>query len=75
MAFGQNLAVADSDYFEAGSFAAISGVSSVLAAVTTWFGIEVTEINPVGCIAYQHGIVFLEKIDTDVWTIYGPGLG
>lgn len=49
--------------------------SVTITAAQSSFGIEVTAIDAVGTIAYQYGMVWLEKIGTDEWNIYGPALG
>lgn len=62
------------DYFEA-SLTVETDTSVDITATLSWFAIDVTKINPVGCIDYQYGMVWLEKIGTDEWNIYGPALG
>lgn len=46
-----------------------------VVAARSNFWVEVTEIDPVGSIAYQYGYVTIEKIGADEWTIEGPALG
>lgn len=66
--------VADADYFEA-KLQVATDTSITVEQEQSSFSVEVVEIDPVGTIAYQYGMVWLEKIDTNEWNIYGPGLG
>lgn len=41
----------------------------------TFLSLSVTEIDPVGSIAYQYGVVFARCIAENEWVLYGPALG
>lgn len=68
-----SIAVAAADYFELHGDS--TGDTAVDVDAETSFSLEVTEIDPVGSIAYQYGRVELEKIGTDEWILGGPALG
>ncbi|SIT52643.1 hypothetical protein BQ8794_10013 [Mesorhizobium prunaredense] len=66
--------VAGTTYFDAALQVETDTSVDIIAARSN-FWVEVTEIDPVGSIAYQYGYVTLEKIGTDEWMIEGPALG
>lgn len=73
-ALALGVSVVSGNYFEM-ALQVETDTSISIMATRTSLGIEVTEIAPVGSIAYQYGFVMLEKIGTNEWIIEGPGLG
>lgn len=71
-----SLTVAAGDVFEVDAFQTSGETLQVRANADTWFGCEVTAIDPLGTITYRYGRVGWEKIDTNVWAPFDmSGLG
>lgn len=67
LVIAQNVKVADGSYFEI--WFATADTSITVVADKSSFAIEVTEIDAQGWVAYQYGVVEIEKIGTNEWIV------